>query len=393
VTYAKDDASSVPVPGSVAVLRAGNIQDAGITLDDLVYVPRARVSPDQFLRRHDILIATSSGSLDVVGKAARVADDLGMAFGAFCKVLRPRPDINPRYLAHYFRTAQYRRTISKLAAGVNINNLRNEHLDQLLVPVPGDEDQRRIADILDKADAIRRKRTEVIALTEELIRSAFLDLVGPGAAGYNKWRVRTVESLAANTPNSMRTGPFGSDLLHSEFVDEGIAVLGIDNAVQNRFAWAERRFISREKYERLRRYTVLPHDVIVTIMGTTGRSAVVPEDIPTAITTKHLATITLDRQQAEPEFVSQALFRHPEVLHQVAAANRGAIMSGLNLGLIKALRIPVPPLEAQQEFTRVTARVRALAARIEQGRHEETLFNSLIARAFCGQRGTAEARC
>ena len=243
-------------------------------------------------------------------------------------------------------------------------------------------EQRRIADILDKADAIRRKRKEAIALTEELLRSAFLALVGPGASEYGRWPVRTIESLAAGTPNSMRTGPFGSDLLHSEFVDAGIAVLGIDNAVQNRFAWGERRFIMPEKYEKLRRYTVMPGDVIVTIMGTTGRSAVVPDNIPTAITTKHLATITLERNEAEPEFVSQALFRHPQVLRQIAAANRGAIMSGLNLGLIKSLRIPIPPPARQREFARVTTRIRALAKRIEDDVHSEELFNSLIASAF-----------
>lgn len=183
----------------------------------------------------------------------------------------------------------------------------------------------------------------------------------------------------------MRTGPFGSDLLHSEFVSDGIAVLGIDNAVQNRFAWGERRFITEEKYKRLRRYTVHPGDVIVTIMGTTGRSAVVPPDIPTAITTKHLATITVDRTQAEPEFVSQALIRHPDVLSQIAASSRGAIMSGLNLGLIKALRVPVPPPEQQRKFANAVERIRALVDRVRKDRLEDRLFDSLVARAFSGQ--------
>ena len=120
-------------------------------------------------------------------------------------------------------------------------------------PLP---EQRRIADILDKADAIWRKRKEAIALTEELLRSAFLEMVGPQANGYAGWPEVEFESLAAPGPGAMRTGPFGSDLRHSEFVDAGVAVLGIDNAVRNRFAWDERRYITKEKYERLKRYTV-----------------------------------------------------------------------------------------------------------------------------------------
>lgn len=308
-----------------------------------------------------------------------------------CKVV-PRPSkVEPRYL--YWALPRELKAIEARTPFVTVKHLSARALSAIDLSLPTLTEQRRIADILDRADAIRRKRKEAVALTEELLGSAFLEIVGPVAADYVRWPVRTVGSLAARTPNSMRTGPFGSDLLHSEFVDEGIAVLGIDNAVQNRFAWGERRFITPEKYNNLRRYTVIPGDIIVTIMGTTGRSAVVPDDIPTAITTKHLATITLDRNEAEPEFVSQALFRHPEVLRQIAAANHGAIMSGLNLGLIKALRIPVPPPARQREFARVTARIRGLERRMENDGHEEKLFRSLVARAFSGQLKHVEAPC
>jgi type I restriction enzyme, S subunit len=303
--------------------------------------------------------------------------------------------VYPPYLYCALKSPQMISIYSRLGKGSvhRRKAISFERLAALSIPLPGVPEQRRIAHILDKADAIRRKRKDAIALTEELLRSVFLEMVGPGAPDYRNWAVRTIGSLAADRPNSMRTGPFGSDLLHSEFVDEGIAVLGIDNAVQNRFTWGDRRYITPEKYRKLRRYTVLPNDVIVTIMGTTGRSAVVPDDIPTAITTKHLATITLDRNEAEPEFVSQALFRHPEVLRQIAVANRGAIMSGLNLGLIKALRIPIPPPTRQREFARVTTRIRELTKRMENHGHEEELFNSLMSRAFSGQLNAVERTC
>jgi type I restriction enzyme S subunit len=343
--------------------------------------------PTQTCRKGDIILCIRATIGD------RNWADRDYCLGRGVAGLRAHPGkLYPRYLWHWLGCATA--NLLHAARGATFLQVSRRDIENLVLPIPTSfSEQRRIADILDKADTIRRKRKEAIGLTEELLRSAFLEMVGPGAPAYGNWSVRTIASLAAGTPNSMRTGPFGSDLLHSEFVDEGIAVLGIDNAVQNRFTWGERRFITPEKFRKLHRYTVFPGDVIVTIMGTTGRSAVVPDDISTAITTKHLATITLNRNEAEPEFVSQALFRHPEVLRQIAAANRGAIMSGLNLGLIKTLRIPIPPPARQREFARVTIRIRELTKRMEGHRHEEELFSSLIARAFSGQLSVVELTC
>ena len=265
--------------------------------------------------------------------------------------------------------------------------ITRETLKRVSVLLPSTiSEQQRIAAILDKADGIRRKRNEAIALTEELLRSAFLEMVGPQATRYSRWPIQKIEELAADTPNSMRTGPFGSDLRHSEFVDEGVAVLGIDNAVQNKFAWGERRFITNDKYENLKRYTVYPDDVIITIMGTVGRSAVVPSDVPTAITSKHLATITLNRELVEPEFLSQAIHRHPEVLAQIERANRGAIMNGLNLGLIRSLELRVPPKDIQSQFTTWVSRVRSMEDCMSRAVMEtDALFASLVHDAFRGE--------
>ena len=178
VTFAKEDASSDQLPGSVGVVRAGNIVEGELQTDDLVFVPAAKVADKQILRRHDVLIAASSGSLDVVGKAARVREDQAVAFGAFCKVLRPTNKIDPGYFAHYFQTIEYRRHVSSVAAGANINNLKNADLDDIEIPLPPIEEQRRIASILDAADALRTKRRQALAKLDTLAQAIFIDMFG-----------------------------------------------------------------------------------------------------------------------------------------------------------------------------------------------------------------------
>ena len=129
-----------------------------------------------------------------------------------------------------------------------------------------------------------------------LIKSRFVEIFY-NTTGNANWPIVTMADISTD----MRTGPFGSALHHDEFVETGIFVLGIDNAVENRFSYNRMRYITEEKYEQLKRYTVRPGDVIITIMGTVGRSAVIPDNIPKAINTKPVSYTHLDvyKRQAE----------------------------------------------------------------------------------------------
>ena len=380
VTYAKEDASKNAKNGFKTLLRAMNITDNGLSLSDLIYVPNDRVAANQMLKAGDVLIAASSGSLNSVGKSSQIPQKFDGTFGAFCKVLRPNARVDANYFAHFFRTPSYREKISSLAAGANINNLRNEHLDDLDFPLPALPEQRRIAAILDQADALRAKRRAALAQLDEIARAIFVEMFN--SPGSSAWPTVAIGSLA----KSMRTGPFGSQLLHSEFTDAGVAVLGIDNAVSNDFSWGERRYVSHKKYSELARFRVFPKDVIVTIMGTCGRAAVVPNDISLAITTKHLCSITLDTVRCIPEYLHSCLLLHSDVQRQLGVSARGAVMPGLNMGLIRGTMVPLPPTRIQHDFAN---RLKAIQAARRTGLRSmeqlDGLFASLQHRAFAGE--------
>ncbi|AUM73913.1 restriction endonuclease subunit S [Paracoccus jeotgali] len=179
VTYSKADVRAEVIDDYEMLLRANNITDDGIVLEDVVYVPSAKVSRKQMLLEHDVVIAASSGSLKVVGKSAPFGGGLRVTFGAFCKAIRPDTSkVDPRYFSHAFRTADYRRHVERRAAGANINNLRNEDIDEYQIPLPPLEEQRRIAGILDAADALRRRRREALALLDTLPGAIFAKMFG-----------------------------------------------------------------------------------------------------------------------------------------------------------------------------------------------------------------------
>ncbi len=231
-----------------------------------------------------------------------------------------------------------------------------EALARLEVSLPSMADQQRAARILDKAASLRRKRREAIQLADECLRAAYLHLAQHHPANV------PVETLLADVPNAARTGPFGSQLLVSEFTESGIPVLGIDNVVSNAFTWAAPRFISFEKYAELQRYTVRPGDVMVTIMGTTGRVAIAPDDLPTCISTKHLCALTLDRRKMLPTYLWACLRWDPEVRAQTRRETKGAIMEGWNMGIVKELLVNVPPMDVQLKFEEIASRIKHMSS-------------------------------
>ena len=381
-TLAEDPTAPVTFLPMARVSEGGFISDAEVR-------PVGEVLKGyRYFERGDVLFAKITPCMEN-GKATiaeQVPHKVGFGSTEF-HVLRPSAETDARYLFYMVWNSKFRFIAERNMTGTaGQKRVPTDFVKRFKIPLPPLAEQKRIAAILDKADAIRRKRQEAIALTEEFLRSAYIDMVGPGHPDYESWPEVEMKTLALEGKGNMRTGPFGSALKHSEFVDEGIAVLGIDNAVQNRFAWSQRRFITPAKYEGLKRYTVRPNDVIVTIMGTTGRSAVVPADIPLAITTKHLATITVDSRKAVPEYVSNAVHRDPVVLHQIAMRNRGAVMPGLNLGIIKELKVRLPPLSQQQLFDTALKEARQLERRLQSNNDtSNNLFNSLVQRAFRGE--------
>jgi len=309
-------------------------------------------------------------------------------FGGICSTdilpVLPGPDLDRGYLAHFLLRPDSVAWATSRAAGANLPRLSPRVLAEMAIPVPPLSEQRRIAEVLDRAEALRVKRRAAIAQLDTVIDSIFLEMFGdPVAKG---WRTSTVSEVARSGPASIRTGPFGSQLLHGEFVDRGIAVLGIDNVVWNEFRWGGRRFISEDKYRRLKRYTVRPGDVLITIMGTCGRCAIVPDDIPVAINTKHLCCITLDARKCLPVFLHGYFLRHPLARRYLERTAKGAIMAGLNMEIIKAMPIPLPPIELQEEFAgRVAAVGRLEAAQQVSLAHLDALFVSLQQRAFRGE--------
>ncbi len=312
-------------------------------------------------------------------------------------VIRPSEGVlDGRFLAHLMKLPENINLYRRFSQGLVSDtwNLKFSALAALPLAVPPLEEQRRIAEILDTIDESINASERVIAKLES-VRLGLVDaLLAPGlsASPPEGWRTLRLDELLGGSNPMMRSGPFGSALLSSELVDDGVPLLGIDNVERERFVADFRRFVTVEKAEELKRYRVFPRDLMITIMGTVGRCCVVPPTLRHALSSKHVWTVTLDQAKYLPELACLQVNYSPWVLGHFSRDEQGGIMSAIRSETLRSLVLPTPPMVEQEQIWAVlrdsTRRLEAERSALAKLRLTRT---GLAADLLCGRVATVAA--
>lgn len=381
-----DGASGAPV------LRSSNMQGGQLVLDDVAWrlIPKNDVERRR-LASGDILVTKSSGSPDHIGKCCvfqQPDDGRDYYFSNFTLRLRVVPGVADwRWVFFWLSSSAGRRVLD--AMNNTTTGLRNLSVSQYLdqhVPYPSILEQRRIADILDKADAVRRKRKEAIALTEELLRSAFLEMFGDPVTNPRGWNTVTIGQLA-ECGASLVDGPFGSSLKPEHYVDDGVRVIRNYNINDDHFDLSQFKYVTPEKFEELRRSEVRPGDILITTKGTVGDVCLMP-DLAGPSVLSASGTVRLRLPEAHAllgEFVVSQMIQ-PNFKRYLHTFEAGSAQQYLNLSGIRKMTLVVPPETEQRMFCRMKYQIRELRKRLSRAADEsDLLFDALVHRAFHGE--------
>jgi len=185
----------------------------------------------------------------------------------------------------------------------------------------------------------------------------------------NHWKVKALRRILLNGTDGIKIGPFGSQLKLEYMKDSGYRVYGQEHVIYRDFSIGS-KYIDAVKYDELKGYSIKPGDIVVTMMGTTGRCQVVPEGIEPGIMDSHLIRIRVNESEMIPRFVALLINDAHYVREQINALGKGAIMSGLNSSIIKTLRLVIPPLCEQNTILsfidRQTSKIDALITKKER---------------------------
>lgn len=375
VSYKPEDICDKNAVDAVAVLRANNIQDDGLNFEDLVYVKSKKVSDVQYVKKGDIVVCASSGSKSLVGKAAISKENTCLSFGAFCKVIRAK-NVFPEYLGYYFQSSLYRKLISDLAGGANINNIRNEHIDELCINIPNIETQKLITKKLDKIFDLIMCRKAQLQKLDELVKSRFVEMFGDILSD-NKLPLVQLKELA-DIGSSKR-------IYANEYVDSGVPFyrskeirelgIGLKPSVE--------LFIKQERYDEIKEKYGVPKigDILIAAIGATiGYSWIVDTDKPFYYKDGNLIILST-KNNVNPIFLNHTIGILIEDFKSKGVA--GSAQLALTIEKLEKMQVVNPKIELQNKFAAFVEQVDKSKFEVQQSLEKlETLKKTLMQKYF-----------
>ncbi|MER9337896.1 restriction endonuclease subunit S [Mesorhizobium sp. M0293] len=292
------------------------------------------------------------------------------------KVLKPKPDVeaDPRFLYHFLSANEIP------SAGYSRHY---KFLKRLEIPLPPLPEQRRIAAILDNADALRRKRKRAIELLDSLTQSIFLEMFGEEPKQLSRWGEPVPLSEVANIGSGITKGRKlnGSSTRR-------VPYLAVVNVQDRRLELSAVKFIEATNAE-IARYRLELNDLLLTEGGDPdklGRGTLWTGDLDEVIHQNHVFRVRIISNRILPLFLSWLVGSSYGKKYFLRVAKQTTGIASINKTQLSAFPTIIPPLQLQQEFAQAAERIAGEARRFALAVDQvDTLFSSLQHRAFSGQ--------
>jgi type I restriction enzyme S subunit len=329
-------------------------------------------APTKHCRQGDLLVCVRGST---TGRTNVATFDACIGRGvAAIRALEYQP-----YLNRFFCTLRQR--IFTSGKGSTFPSISQEQLAGLQIPLPPLPEQKRIAAILDAADALRAKRRESIEQLDSLIQAMFLELFGDPVTNPKGWR----QAALQDTGTHSKVGPFGSLLHKADYITGGVPLVNPKHIRHGKIEHGGDETVSESKAEELSEYRLKCGDVLMGRRGEMGRCTVIQPSQEQWLCGTGSVLLRPDKRTMTSLYLCSLLSSQP-MRKQLEHLSGGAIMPSLSGTQVQSLVISLPPINLQSRFASIVESIEQQKARLKAHLAElDTLFASLQSRAFNGE--------
>ena len=359
------------------VVMPQDLVDGRIVCDRIARVPERIVCE---LSRHALRLGdvVFSRRGDVTRFAVVTHEQEGWLCGTGCIRIRLNcPDVDIPYFRHYLLQRSVGKWLIHQAKGVTMPNLNTEIVRALPLVYPPLEEQRRIATILDKADALRQKRRLALQKLDSLTQSIFFDMFGDPRETHDGIIRGKLGEMCVQVTDGEHITPRRST--------EGFKLLSARNIRNGYLDYSDVDYVDEAEFRRISpRCAPRSGDLLMSCSGTIGRVSVVRTEEPIALV-QSAALIRTDPELVRPDYLESWL-QLPWTNQLMQQRANASSQANLFQNQIRDLPLAVPNMQMQDEFCVRKSVVRRIAERqIAFGGEIGDLFRSLQHRAFRGE--------
>ncbi len=346
-------------------LRPFNISGNGdLDFNEVYQIPESEAPNGKSgLRVGDVLF-NNTNSAELVGKAAYVPTNMDAGFSNHVTRLRfdlnrVEPQFVTAYLRHLWQRRYFQRNCTQWVSQAAFNS---EALRQLEVPLPPIAEQRRIVDILNCANGIRRLRREALVRSSQLISTLFVEMFGDPISNAKGWKTYKFHELYAERPNyGTMIKPIAED---TSWLDIRVA-----NIVGDQLDLTNRKYVELPSKD-IKRHTVEDGDLLIAraigSLSHLGKCVVARPGSERWAFDSHVMRVRLQRDYVVPEYV-HAFLNSPGGREIFLKNTRSsAVQFNINTKEFGQISIPVPPIALQRGFVTDVVDVQSIIAEQER---------------------------
>ncbi|UWY27866.1 restriction endonuclease subunit S [Flavobacterium sp. TR2] len=239
--------------------------------------------------------------------------------------------------------------------GVGLKHLTKAQFDEYEFVLPDLVKQTEIINKLNNIESLIVKRKRTIELLKEYISSTFYNMFGPPISSNKKFKFKKLSELVLNKRNAIKAGPFGSELKKEFYVDNGYKVYGQEQVIRNDFNYGD-YFIDDERYEKLKSCKIESGDILISLVGTLGKVAIVPENFQEGIINPRLIKISINNNLVNPFYI-KSLFETNYFEAYLKDIAKGGAVQSLNVSVLKGIDFPIPRIDLQNKYCETLKKV------------------------------------
>ena len=312
-----------------------------------------------------------------------------VCIGRGLTAIRPSEVLLTRYVLLFFR--YFEAQLASKGTGTTFKAITQDVVKNLEIPIPPLPEQERIVarieELFSQLDAgvetLKKTKAQLAVYRQAVLKEAF-------NSAEVDCKMLSIAEILTKTRKGMSTGPFGTMIKKSDHKATGVPMLGIENIGRGQFVDGNKIYVTAEKAEELKAFSLKAGDIIISRSGTVGEICAVPERAEGSLLSTNLMRVSLDNTMIRSDYFIALFQSKGIVLDQIKELCKGSTRDFLNQTILKQIVFPVPSMEKQEEIVSIIEARMSVCDSIEQTvdtalQQAEAMRQSILKDAFEGR--------